>query len=359
MEAWDSWGWNGARSALLSDSGPDDAVINLAGKQSGRGPRADWKGRFKMADLEGETGVQIRPYTAPNWVTKRGVDLKRREIERKGLPVFKHCLFMTLTVPEAVSCPKKAYEVGKDQLRRFLARFRKALGRDYPWAWKLEFQENGYPHWHLIIGYRKRVPRELLPCLSDWWGLGLTNIRQLREKEFGYLFKYVSKIASADGDEEAGVCLPSWVLDYKTIRKDGRPSAGIRFWQTGGGFYTKAPKVKAKDPAEQKCSRVPYTLREQLRLWSRKAVAYRKDFFGNYAASKYFYFKREFGQSAQSIILGLLSARVAPVENALVYRCHLKQIAKEIPIWTLNKIKQLQAHPHFQSVRETVCFSVD
>lgn len=316
-----------------------------------------------MSSIEEELGVQIRPYTAPNWVTPRGVELKRREIERKGLPVFKHCLFMTLTVPEAVSSPKKAYEIGKDRLRRFLARFRKAIGRDFPWAWKLEFQENGYPHWHLIIGYKKRIPknvfRDVAASIAQWWGLGITNIQRLRQKDFAYLFKYVSKIASADGDEEAGVCLPSWVLDYKTVRKDGRASAGIRFWQTGGGFYTHQKEPKKQEKKEKKSSRVPYTLREQLKLWSRKAVAYRKDFFGNFAASKYIYFKRPFGESAQSIILGLLSAQVAPIENTLVFRCHLNALKKEISEWTLNKIRQLQApHPYLSEI-QTVCFSMD
>jgi hypothetical protein len=316
-----------------------------------------------MSNIEDETGVQIRPYTAPNWVTQRGVELKRREIERKGLPVFKHCLFITLTVPEAITCPKKAYEVGKDRLRRFLARFRKAIGRDFPWAWKLEFQENGYPHWHLIIGYKKRIPknvfRDVCVSISQWWGLGMTNIQRLRQKDFTYLFKYVSKIASADGDEAAGVCLPTWVLDYKTIRKDGRTSAGIRFWQTGGGFYIGNQKPKKKEKKEKQSSRVPYTLREQLKLWSRKAVAYRKDFFGCYVASKYFYFKREFGQSAQAIILELLSAQVAPIENALVFRCHLNSLRKELPEWTLNKIRQLLPPQQYKLKRPMVCFSVD
>ena len=296
-----------------------------------------------MSNLENETGVQIRPYTAPSWVTPRGVILKQREIERKGLPVFKHCLFITLTIPDSVSSPKKAYEIGKDRLRRFLARFRQAIGHEFPWAWKLEFQENGYPHWHLIIGYKKRIPKNVFRDVC-------ASISQ---------FKYVSKIASADGDEEAGVCLPAWVLDYKTIKKDGRPSAGIRFWQTGGGFYTKQKEPKQQEKTEQQSSRVPYTLREQIKLWSRKAVAYRKDFFGEYAASKYFYFKRPFGQSAQTIILQLLSAQVAPIENALVFRCHLNQLKKEIPEWTLNKIRQLLPPQHYQLNKQMVCFSVD
>tara|TARA_B110001469_G_C9616261_1_gene306839 strand:- start:526 stop:1476 length:951 start_codon:yes stop_codon:yes gene_type:complete len=316
-----------------------------------------------MSNLEDETGVQIRPYTAACWVTPRGVILKQREIERKGLPVFKHCLFITLTVPDSVSSPKKAYEIGKDRLRRFLARFRKAIGHEFPWAWKLEFQENGYPHWHLIIGYKKRIPknvfRDVCASISQWWGLGMTNIQRLRQKEFSYLFKYVSKIASADGDEEAGVCLPAWVLDYKTLKKDSRPSAGIRFWQTGGGFYTKQKEPKKQEKTEQQSSRVPFTLREQIKLWARKAVAYRKDFFGNYAASKYIYFKRPFGESAQSIILGLLSAQVAPIENTLVFRCHLNSLKKEIPEWTLNKIRQLLPPQHYQLNQQMVCFSVD
>lgn len=312
-----------------------------------------------MADLEGVTGIQIRPYIAPNWVTETGVRLKRKEIERKGLPVFKHCLFLTLTIPEDVTAAAKAYEIGKERLRRFLAQVRKLLGRSFPWAWKLEFQENGFPHWHLIIGYRKRIPRELLPFISKLWGLGMVNIQRLRQKDFAYLFKYVSKMASADGDEESGVCLPAWVLDYKTVRKDGRPSCGMRFWQTGGGFYTKRNEQKPQAEQQQRSSRVPYTLRDQLRLWTRKAVAYRKDASGNFCASAYFYFRREFGKAAQSIISRLLNEKVAPVENALVFRCHLNVLRKELSSWTIKQIAQLQI-PNFSApMPGMVYFSVD
>ena len=316
-----------------------------------------------MANIEGSTDVQICPYTAPNWITERGVKLKRQEIERKGLPVFKHCLFITLTIPELASSPRKAYEVGKDRLRRFLARFRKALGRDFPWAWKLEFQENGYPHWHLIIGYKKRIPwnvfREVSASVNDWWGLGFINIQRLRQKDFGYLFKYVSKIASSDGDEEAGVTLPTWVLDYKTVRKDGRPSSGIRFWQTGGGFYTKTKDSKPNKNREQKSSRVPMTLRQQLKLWARKGVAYRKDRDGNYVTSKYFYFNREFGRAAQEIITQILIGQTAPILNANVFRCRLTQLRKEVPEWTLKKIMQILPPTSSPLRMAMVYFSVD
>lgn len=338
-------------------------AINLAGKASRMGPHGDWKGRLKMADLEGETGIQIRPYNAPNWVTERGVKLKQKEIERKGLPVFKHCLFLTLTVPDSASSPKKAYEVGKERLRRFLARFRKALGRDFPWAWKLEFQENGYPHWHVIIGYRKRIPwlvfRDVAKSITEWWGLGVTNIQRLRQKDFGYLFKYVSKIASSDGDEEAGVTLPAWVLDYKTIRKDGRPSAGIRFWQTGGGFYSNTKPSKPKQKTEKKSSRVPYTLREQLRLWMRKGVAYRKDEQGNFKACRYFYFKHEFGRAAQEIITQTIIGQTTPVPNANVFKCRLTQLRKEVSEWTLKKIMQIIPATSSPLRMGMVYFSVD
>ncbi|GHB99560.1 hypothetical protein GCM10007047_14790 [Cerasicoccus arenae] len=90
-----------------------------------------------------------------------------------------------------------AFEKGRKRMRRFLARVRKAIG-PFAWAWKLEFHEDGYPHWHLIIDYRKKIPPDFLEMFTIWWGLGRVHVAGIKQKQFEYLFKYVSKnLASA------------------------------------------------------------------------------------------------------------------------------------------------------------------
>jgi hypothetical protein len=278
------------------------------------------------------SGFQVQPYHGANWFTTRGVRIKRRLIEKKGLPVFKRCLFITLTIPEGVCSPVEAYEKGSDRIRRFLAKFRKAVGQKFPWAWKLEFQENGYPHWHLVIDYKKRIPRELLPLVGDWWGLGRVNVRRLRQKDFQYLFKYVSKAAAGDGDPETGIGLPSWVLDYRKRLADGRLSAGIRFWQTGGGFYqvVKAPNEPTEEEPEQSYSRMPYTIRQRWGVWMRKATLFRRDAAGRIVQSFQVYFVRPYWAVTMEVIKALGNGKAAVVSGANGWTCCFKKIGKEI-----------------------------
>lgn len=188
------------------------------------------------------TTVEMRPYEAPNWFTQSGVAMKRRLIEKKGLPPFKQCLFITLTIDQIAGGRQETYEKGKDRIRRFLAKFRETIRKSFPWAWKLEFQDNGYAHWHLVIHYKKRIPRDCLSWLSDWWGMGRVNVERLRYKTFRYLFKYVSKGAFSESSDE-GINLPDWFLDMKG-------SSRLRFWQTGGGFYMSDPDWSVKENDE-------------------------------------------------------------------------------------------------------------
>ncbi|GHC12586.1 rolling circle replication-associated protein [Cerasicoccus arenae] len=237
-----------------------------------------------MAKKHRDSTLEVRPYSAPNWFTRSGVELKRRAIERKGLPPWKQCLFLTLTLDPIIGEPVEAYERGKDRVRRFLSALRDVIG-PFPWAWKLEFQDNGYAHWHLIVHYKKRIPRDCLCLIGQWWGLGRTNVERLRYKKFRYLFKYVSK-GAFDGDSSEGLNLPEWLLDYEN---GGR----MRFWQTGGGFYTKTQDPdwdvleggrygvgcygqEYYEPAQEKStvkrfSYIRRTIRQQWRVWMRKA----------------------------------------------------------------------------------------
>jgi hypothetical protein len=70
-----------------------------------------------------------------------------------------------------------AYLLGYDRMRRFLARFREASGRRFLWFWKLEFHEDGYAHWHMLIEYESIQGRvQLAPP-------GVVNISQQQAEE--------------------------------------------------------------------------------------------------------------------------------------------------------------------------------
>lgn len=282
-------------------------------------------------------GLQVQSYYGANWFTDRGVRAKRKLIEKKGLPNLKRCLFITLTIPDGVCSARKAYETGKAKLRRFIASIRKNFngGRALAWAWKLEFQDNGMPHWHLLVAFPEHIPQEFLYHFEEWWGLGRVNVKRIKYDEFAYLFKYVSKDVAGGVDAETGIPLPDWVLDYKKTLKDGRVSAGMRFWQTGGGFYTKtgeeseAPE-EAEETTEQQTSRVPYTIRQRWSMWMRKATIFMKDEDGNYRFSRQVYFTQPYCDVKVQVVQMLLNGKAAVVPGYHGWSCRLSEINKLI-----------------------------
>lgn len=177
-------------------------------------------------------GPELHAYASEGWWTAEGARIKARRLQRAGLPDFKNWRFVTLTMATRSLSPLAAYLHGKDRLRRFLARFRKAIGRRFVWCWKLEFHDDGYAHWHLLIQYEERLPLEILSDLEDWWGLGRVNVRRVNGRDIRYVFKYVAK-----GPED----VPEWVAHFK-----GR----LRVFQASQGFYTrrKTRVAKKADP---------------------------------------------------------------------------------------------------------------
>ncbi len=175
---------------------------------------------------------ELHAYASESWWTAEGARIKARRLQQAGLPSFKNWRFVTLTMATRSMSPLAAYLLGKSRIRRFLARFRKAIGRNFLWCWKLEFHEDGYAHWHLLIEYTQRIPAEMLVEMEGWWGLGRTNVRRVNGRDIRYVFKYVAK-----GPED----VPEWVARYKGT---------LRVFQASRAFYThrKARKTKQADP---------------------------------------------------------------------------------------------------------------
>ena len=197
------------------------------GDSAGSQPQSWPALRRQPCPVEG-VGPELHPYYSESWFTAEGARLKLRRLQRAGLPDFRNWRFLTLTMAHHAGHPRDAYTRGKDRLRRFLARFRKAIGRSFRWCWKLEFHDDGFAHWHLLIEYTKRIPREVLQDLETWWGLGRMNVRRVNRRDIFYVFKYVAKSVED---------VPEWVARHK-----GR----LRVFQASAGFYSKRPARKAK-----------------------------------------------------------------------------------------------------------------
>lgn len=189
--------------------------------------------------------LHCRFQDAPNWVTPSGVYKKRRIIELLGTPEFKGRRFITLTLnPDQFgNCPVTGYEEGKAHLRRFLEAGRLAglWDRKAYWCWKLEFQKNGWAHWHLIIDRTKKFTSDELSKIASIWSFGRVNVRRISNSKFGYQFKYAFKGVFQSDSEDSGLCVPQWFLDhYKPSSAGSKPVsyARVRFWQASKGFYT-------------------------------------------------------------------------------------------------------------------------
>lgn len=215
------------------------------------------------------SALHMRYQDSPNWNTPRGVAKKRSAIEKRGIPDLKGRRFLTLSLDPAMfgECPITGYLVAKDHMRRFLeaGRVSGLWERGAWWCWKLEFQCNGWAHWHLIIDRTKKFTVAEMSKISQIWGLGRTNCRRISTSKFGYQFKYAFKGVFQDDSDGSGLALPQWFLDHYQPSVDGsKPSSftRVRFWQTSKGFYTNEDKEEQKDAKAPVSSYVPRSVRE-------------------------------------------------------------------------------------------------
>lgn len=203
------------------------------------------------------------------WWTRRGASENARRILPR-VPSVKGWVFITLTVdPKRYKDPLAAYLAIVEDFPRFNRALKRKHGDTLRWARKLELQENGWPHWHLIMNLRKLRKSELA-WLTRAWSHGRTDLSFIRDDAaFRYVLKYCMKSTSADVGDEYG--LPEWVL---TLRKR------VRWWQTYHFYETPSPARSPRDevapPTSEECwdacDPVCPTIRERI-----KAVRQRVD----------------------------------------------------------------------------------
>lgn len=210
---------------------------------------------LKIYKLDSQNDLEVRRYQSASWLTKEGVRLKSKLIYNKGLPDFTDWRFITLTVdPYLYDSPLEAYLYGKSWMRNFVQALGKLLGlpKGFKWAWKLEFQSNGYPHWHMVLECKRRFTHDELSSVNSLWKMGRTEVQRIKGKTLDYLFKYVFKGIYQDDqqDDTEASFAPDWFLDYLETLPTGKvvSFAKVRFWQTSRHFYTgETPEVSFEE----------------------------------------------------------------------------------------------------------------
>ncbi len=206
----------------------------------------------------------MRPCYRPNWFDSRGARIKAAQLQKR-LPNVRGNLFLTLTLdPSLFDDSESAFDYSRGKIRKLFYRLKKGViwkGKLYkisaPRFVKLEFHENGWPHYHIVYRTNRFLPGQLLNKL---WGLGRCNVKRINNKKFHYLLKYISK----DGS------FPDWVLNRQNLR----------VIQSSPGFYDsgkdqKRPAGKKPEPKAKKLRRT--TIGERLEANAKLALVQEAD----------------------------------------------------------------------------------
>ncbi len=154
----------------------------------------------------------VRSWTDPEGSRVMGHALAERLEQRYA--DGRAAVFVTLTYRrDEWDGPQALWHAQSDHrhVRRFIERLATITGDDYTGRWfcKLEFQQGGWVHWHLLID-AKRIEHSDLQAA---WGYGFVWVNAATPEKRRYLCKYVSK----GGD------LPSFILterarSFKVVR---------------------------------------------------------------------------------------------------------------------------------------------
>lgn len=139
----------------------------------------------------------VKEKHSSSWFDHKAVPYlsKKLEVRLTERMKGKKAKFITLTYD------RDPYENGLDlyrrqqeerHIRRFIERLQNKLGVSFcgKWMRKMEFQKEGWLHWHMIIEYGPKIDQQLLTKL---WGHGHVWINHMNKKRLKYFCKYTAK----------------------------------------------------------------------------------------------------------------------------------------------------------------------
>jgi hypothetical protein len=131
---------------------------------------------------------------------------------------------------EEYSDPADLYDRASEErhVRRFIESLKRYLKTNLTGRWlcKMEFQEGGWVHWHLLILGIDYINHS---DLTELWGHGYVWVRRADERELRYVCKYVAK----DGQFPAFLYL--------------RPIRSVKIIRVSPGFWKDTPFKKQDD----------------------------------------------------------------------------------------------------------------
>jgi hypothetical protein len=145
--------------------------------------------------------------------------------------------FLTLTFASAKTTAKAA----KAALKRFTERVKYKYGASVSWIWRLEFQERGAPHFHLItfgLPFIKQAQLQTIWTQCTKEELSIVHIQRVKNSKhlISYVAKYIAKLADKPAPTEADkpTSQQSAYLDIGTYQQnDPEANRQGRLW----GFY--------------------------------------------------------------------------------------------------------------------------
>lgn len=173
-----------------------------------------------------DAGVEVRFAAYPNWFTDYGVYQKQKILKSEGFPMPSNWMMITLTVNQDWFVNElDAYLYLKPKITRYMKFVAEKL---HEWGyfeeaehcvnwWKFEFQENGWPHWHVFTNLMQRVTEDQLACLRKKWKWGRIEYKQCDSHgnyAFKYAFKAPMKKFSGEGLKNA---VPEWFAKYYEV----------------------------------------------------------------------------------------------------------------------------------------------
>lgn len=181
--------------------------------------------------------ISLRVPGLKSWFDPRSVPALSFELctKLRTRMAKKRGLFITLTYnrddyesPLDLFCTQQE----RQDVPKFIRRLQKYLGTPLSGLWmrKMEFQANGWVHFHIVLDYLKTIPH----CkLTELWGHGHVWVERWSEHIADYLSKYIGK-----GDK-----VPGWILSMK-------PKT-IKIVASSPGFWNNPPQPKREKPSKQ------------------------------------------------------------------------------------------------------------
>jgi len=170
----------------------------------------------------------VRMMRPCDWFSSEGSKNKRKLIEARGIPNMSNWRFITLTLDHAKVgyCPLQAYHEARHKLTLFFRSLNRRFGH-LRYCCKVEFQRNGFVHFHICYEYGKFSLSDL-KFLRQAWGLGAVNVKRMNAKGWAYVVKYATKPTEANQSLD-------WFFDH--IGNDGKTFMRARLWIVSKGFY--------------------------------------------------------------------------------------------------------------------------